>query len=576
MRIGLIDDLPGLSAYVGEILGIWGVLNVNHLTPGELMHLDPADTPVLLLPSGADGDHGVSAAVLEYTRRGGVIVTCLPGPVLAQATGIRVDSEREGPQRLRLTTAPMAGLAGESLVVVGPAQRWSLLDRETTALAVLYPAGFDIGDEGPGIVRRNVGSGDGAILALAFDLPLAVLLLRQGDPARTESGGRADGPARPTHLACEPGPQEPDWIPYADLLGRLLAELVTDAFPCPLPHLWHLPEGAPGIIVYSGDEDGADVEWNHQQFSEMTAAGGRMNLYLIPGNTYSTPQDVADYRQHHDVGPHPNIRPFDNAPVATRMDQMVRQIRQFEEQFGVTARTLRNHCVAWAGYLEPVTAMASCGIGMEGNYFCSTFLRDRGYAPYAAFGAALPLRYCHPDGTLLSVRQQHTHTMDDVYFGPESVPYSYGMSPQLWDTVLARVLDDVVQRFHVPHATCIHPSNWVRFSRDQGLSLVRQAVERELPVWSFDQWLSFLQVRETWRCGSLRWEVDRLVADFSGGDGPFSFVLPRRWRDLSLVEVDVQGGAVMGPAVRFGCDVEVIRIEGGTLQLAAQYGPGRL
>ena len=47
----------------------------------------------------------------------------------------------------------------------------------------------------------------------------------------------------------------------------------------------------------------------------------------------------------------------------------------------------------------------------------------------------MPLRFGLPDGELISVRQQHTHTMDDVYFGPENVPYSYRMSPELWETV---------------------------------------------------------------------------------------------------------------------------------------------
>ncbi len=570
MKIGLLSDLPGLSSYTGEILGMWGLLNVSRLAPSQLQALDPVQTPVLVLPAGADTEVGVSAAILKYARRGGAVVTCLPGASLAEAAGLTDDGERHGPQRLRLTRVPMVGLAGESLVVVGPSRRWALVDEQTTDWAVLYPAGQDVEGEAPAIVQRDVGAG--TVMALAFDLPLAVLMLRQGDPAHTETSGRADGPARPTQLACDVGPQEPDAIPYADLLGRLLAELVTHLFPCPLPHMWHLPDGAAGIVVYSGDEDSAKVEWNQQQFTEMTAAGGRMNLYVIPGNTHSTAADVAAYQAHHDVGPHPNIRALDGAPVSARVDEMVRQIREFEEMFRVPARSLRNHCVAWAGYLEPVRAMAACNVGMEGNYFCSTFLRDRGYAPYAAFGAAMPLRFGDPDGELLSVRQQHTHTMDDVYFGPEYVSYSYSMSEALWETVLARVLDDVVTRFHVPHATCIHPSNWVRFSREQGLALVRQAVARQMPVWSFDQWLTFLDDRETWDCESLRWEDDRLHASFGGCAGPFSFVLPRTWRGRELTDLKVDGGCVSTSASRFGRAVEVIRLEGETkLQLTARY-----
>jgi len=211
-------------------------------------------------------------------------------------------------------------------------------------------------------------------------------------------------------------------------------------------------------------------------------------------------------------------------------------------------------------------------VGMEGNYFCSTFLKDRGYAPYAAFGAAMPMRYGDPGGDLLSVRQQHTHTMDDVYFGPEIVPYSFRMSADLWESVLARVLDDVVQRFHVPHATCIHPSNWVRFSRDQGLALVRQAVERHMPVWSFDQWLEFLETRETWQCESMSWEEAQLSATFAGKGGPFAFALPRHWRGRTLGKLDVQGGEVMGSVDRFGRSVEMIHAVSSTrLELTAQY-----
>ena len=119
MRIGLLEGVQGLSDYTGEILSLWGVLNVSRLTPGQLAGLDPAQIPVLVLPTGADGETKVTEAVLDYARRGGAVLSCLPGPKLARAAGIHIDGDREGPQRLRLTRTPMAGLAGESLVVVG-------------------------------------------------------------------------------------------------------------------------------------------------------------------------------------------------------------------------------------------------------------------------------------------------------------------------------------------------------------------------------------------------------------------------------------------------------------------------
>ncbi len=67
----------------------------------------------------------------------------------------------------------------------------------------------------------------------------------------------------------------------------------------------------------------------------MKAAGGRMNLYIIPIRTNSTVADVDRYRRHHDVGPHPDIRPLDGRTVAERIAEFERQIRLFEEMFGL-------------------------------------------------------------------------------------------------------------------------------------------------------------------------------------------------------------------------------------------------
>ncbi len=513
MRVALLDHRPGLSAYIGEILNAWGLCAWSTEKPETLGTLDPQERPVLILPAGAVPDPGpIGTAVLAYVQRGGTAVVMLPTGELARAAGIEAKANKEPPLRLRLAGRPMAGLAGESLPVVGMASTWRLTKR-VLAEAFLYPAGL-YGGESPGIVRAPVG--DGTIIALAFDLPRAVLMLRQGDPSNREEGGRSDGPPRPTHLA-----------------------------------------------------------WNRTEFDAVAGAGGSMNLYVIPGNTRSTPENIAVYRRHHDVGPHPNIRSLDCEPVAARTAEMERQIQQFEQMFEGKAHSLRNHCLAWAGYLEPVEAMARCGVGMEGNYFCSTFLRGGDYAPYAVFGAALPLRFCHPGGDLIKVCQQHTHTMDDVYFGPEWMEYSYRLSPDQWETILARVFDEVVSRFHVPHAVCIHPSNWVRFSRDQGMSLLHQAARRGIPIWSFDQWLHFWEARRTWQCETMTWDGGLLRVSLQGDRraAELHLALPEAWGDRRLGGITVEGESVLGTrGQRHGRQMRLVSVGGGSsVAVTANY-----
>ena len=562
MHLALLEHGPGLSAYLGEILDAWGLASWSSVAPGALATLDPAEAPVLLVPAGAASGTGAATPpeqVLAFAARGGTALCILPEGDLAAAAGIESAGAQAGPLRLRLAGPPLAGLAGESLPVVGRAASWTVRPA-AEALGYLHVPGRDTG-ESVGLARMGVGRGQ--LVAAAFDLPRAVLLLRQGDPARREERGRPDGPARPTHLACELGPDEPAWIPYADLLGRLLVDLVRRAWPAPMPLLWHLPAGAPGLLLYSGDEDGAEVKWNRTELEAVAAAGGRMNLFLIPGSSRSTRADAVAYCQRHDLGPHPNLRTLDGAPVAVRVAELERQVRQFEEVFGVPARCTRHHCLAWAGYLDPVEGLARVGVRLESNYFCSTFLRRREYAPYAAFGAALPLRFGDPAGGLLPVHQQHTHTMDDVYFGPEQVAYSYRLSPAQWEAILARVLDEAVRRFHVPHAVCIHPSNWVRFSRPQGLALLRQARERGLPIWSFDQWLSFWEARQSWRVEAQSWDGHRLRVELAGARpvAGLHMALPQAWRELRLVEVRVDDQRVQPAGVRrFGEVVSLVEV----------------
>lgn len=568
MIVGLIDTGVGLPAYIGELFDTWGLRHWQPVAAGQVATLDPAVMPVVVVPAG---NVELEAAVVAYVERGGCAIGLLPRGAAATALGIESSETKAPPLRLRLTGPRLAGVAGESLPVVGTADTWSVAPG-ADAIGFLHCPGQDEG-ESVGLLGRQLG--EGTLVGVAFDLPLAVLLLRQGDPQNQERRSQFATPMRPSLLACELGGQEPGWIPYADLLGRVLVDLVRGLHRAPLPLLHHLPGAAPGILVYSGDEDGAEVAWNREELEHLATVGGRMNLYIIPGATKSTPADVDAYRRQHDVGPHPNLRQLDDAPVGERVAEMERQIHQFEDTFGGTVRSLRNHCVAWAGYLEPVEAMERLGVAMDANYFCSTFLRGRHYAPYGSFGAALPTRFGHPSGELTAVHQQHTHTMDDVYFGPDTVPYSYRFSPEQWEGILARVFDDIVGRYHVPHAVCIHPSNWVKFSREQGMALLRQAGERQMPVWSFDQWLTFWQDRAAWRWEYLTWDGARLFGRLAGEATreDLSLLLPMRQSARALSQVRVDGERTeLCPTRRYGEAVALVGLPPGrSLEVEVVY-----
>ncbi|MBM3277084.1 MAG: hypothetical protein FJY95_03260 [Candidatus Handelsmanbacteria bacterium] len=569
MRVAILQSPgEGLAAYVAQILHTWGLAEYGTIDPAAAGVLDPRQTPVLLCPAGAGGE-----GALAFARAGGTVVVCGPDETLARACGLAITGELATPVWLLPSALPTPGLAGELLPVVGRARRLEGATGARVLGQLVYPEHHD--RDLPGVFEVPVGAGQ--VVLFAFDLPLAVLLLRQGDPDRAEQQPAGDC-ARPSHLAFDLGPHTEGWIPFADLLARLLVEVVRRALPGPAPLLWHLPQGAPGLVVYSGDEDQAEVAWNEAEFAAVRAGGGRMNLYLIPERTHSTAADLARYRQHHDLGPHPDLRPFDGRPVGERLAEFERQVRFFEQHFGGRARTLRNHCTAWAGYLEIVEVMARLGVGMEGNYFSGGFGRFRQPAPYAPFGAALPMRFCWPSGRLVGVYQQHTHLADDLLFGASG--YSYKYTPAAFAAMLGRILADIAGRLHTPYATCIHPSNWVKFSGEQGIEVLVQAARRGMPVWSFDQWATFWEGRAACRCERVQWQPEsgRLRLEVSGSPRPaeLQLMLPARHAGVPLVRVQVGGGqGDCQPVRRYGEEVVFVPVgPGGAVTVEAEYTAG--
>ncbi len=566
MRVAILSDPPDLSDYLVEMFKMWGLVLYEVVGSDQISEMDPEDTPVVVCPASRG-----NRSLIDFARRGGTVICFLPEGPLSEAAGLVYEGEKEVPLRLRVTAYPAPGMAGERFPIVGCAKNY----RQAPEVQVLGYLSYTDRYEGESVGITETVVGWGRIVVFAFDLALCVLLLRQGDPNRAEVVPRGTGCARPSSMAIDIGPLDSGWIPFADLLSRLLVDTVRRYLPGPVPLLSHLPGMAPGILLYSGDEDNADVASNDAEFECVAAAGGRMNLYIIPNRTQSTALDVERYRVQHDVGPHPNLRPLDGYPVSERLVEFERQIRMFQDQFDTPARSLRNHCTAWAGYLEPVEVMEKLGVGMDGNYFSGTYGYSREDAPYAAFGGAMPMRFCWPDGRVLNVFQQHTQLADDIMFG--TADYSYRLSPQVFVGVLDRIFTDIETRFHTPYSVCIHPGNWVKFSRPQGRELLRQANERQFPIWSFDGWLAFWEARDTWRFNGMTRQGRRLQFALEGerSHDALCLAIPLKDSETSLVEIELDGERAEWQTVRrYGEDLALVPVppQKTAISVSIMYG----
>ena len=122
-------------------------------------------------------------------------------------------------------------------------------------------------------------------------------------------------------------------------------------------------------------------------------------------------------------------------------------------------------------------------------------------------------------------------------------------------------MEDSASRFHTPYGVIIHPSNWVVFSEQQGRVLLRQAVAKNIPIWSYDQWCDFWEIRDQWRLQDLSWKDGTLTYRASGaaGRGDLRWSVPVRFAGLTLASVRVDGEPVgFEPVIRYGAPVALI------------------
>ena len=396
----LIDGEAAPPATFAGATWDWGWLNTLEQEFGPVDVLDVGEPPpelpawvgaVLSAGAAAVLSPAWEAALERWTRDGGRLLVDAPrgGPTLAAEPRWMLRWEDLGPEMGGDFLAGLAGLAGA----------------DTVAAA---------GPHGAGRLTRSGAALSRLILSLQQGRP--------GDDLRArESGGHPDL-LTPVDLGVLP--PELAEVPVADLLER---RLIAFAFGGDLlAGLWHVPEGRPGALLPSHDEEQLGDKTLFQADYELEQRAVSA-YYIIPGRMSAAGlarlcDEGFEVGVHWDRGyPRPRwerlgiwrYRPF------KRVSLLRDQLAQLQGAMppGCEVRGNRNHGLLWteeyAGVFEHLQA--------AGLTYDSTYGPDGDRYGYA-FGTGLPFRPLGANGLPHDLLELPFLFQDDERMDPGMLP----------------------------------------------------------------------------------------------------------------------------------------------------------
>lgn len=574
MKIWIVKSAGPMdgSLYLEEIFSAFGFCFVQRCELSEALVAAQPANDILILPAGSQ-----VAGIERFLHAGGSVVAICPDASLEQLAGLTLKTV-PAPSSLRLRFAqPICiGTRGESLLTLGNARLYEPAPGPQVIAYLSVPG--DATSDSVGITQCIVGNGK--LILYAYDPVLCIARLRQGYPDRSGVLPIGQRVPRAAFLQYPEAPHDTFWRPTADLHAQALCEIARRELSrqVPIATLWHLPQGSASILLFSGDEDNSEQSASDQQMSQVESAGGAMNLYVIPDLTSITRQHIEQYtRRGHHVSVHPNLLSSTDKPLAAQLEVAETQVRLFRETFDWPARTARNHFYFWPGYLEMMELWQRLGIGMDASTCATLHYHSLEFGPYANVHSAIPLRFVREDGELIDVYHQPTHVNDDLLVHPDKF-YSLKYSPEQFECIAQRMFDEAASLFHAPICANVHPGNYVVFSAPSAKTLLAQAHQRNLPIWSIDRWHEFWRSRATWRQSDHSWDGHELRFNLCGSSCESLWVmLPPSARGgasaLSTVTLNGNVSTLVQHVVRYGVRMAQVPLPPGAIdvQVVARY-----
>ena len=583
----VVDDADPFGRYIAEILrcegfAAFGVIDRSGLSDEALSTCDL----VVLAPMLVARDELI--LLRGFVRRGGSLLVIRPDAALGELLGLRPTgrSLTQGYVQIGSSAPAWAELSSQPLRIDGPVDVFDLAG--ATPIASLSTSA-DGAQPHVAVSLRSLGQGGGKAAAFTFDLSRSVVHARQGNPSWAMDRRRR-GPVRAIDLFIDPSsPGRLAWtdderveIPRADELQRLFANVVVylTSGRRPTPRFWYFPAGEKALLVLTGDDHGkADVASRFERrktFDDRLRGSGDDDANTVRATTYLWPDTPrrharpqlsdeagADFHaEGFEISLHPNAGRDDHRPekLAYHLERSLRLWRSRYPSLPVPA-TLRWHCAAWAGWVEPALIGRVHGIRLDLNYyyFPADVVRDR---PGFFTGSAMPMRFADADGHPIDVFQLCTQMTDE---SGQSYPVTV-------EALLDAALGD--DGFFGAFAANVH----TREDDDEFIldAIVRTARSRGVRVISARGLLDWLDAREASCCEVVGWDERTLILSIDvapGAAGRLTLLLPASNGERAVLSIASQGTPV--PFRRhLAKGIEYVALEPQTGTYEVSYGSG--
>ena len=535
--------------YYTEILRNEGFNNFNVSDISSVSQATLADYDVVIL-----GETTLSATQVttfsNWVTGGGNLIAMRPDKKLADLLGLTDASSTLDNAYLLVDTSTDVGngIVGQTIQFHGTADRYTL--NGASSIANLY-TNATTATANPAVTVRNVGNNGGQIAAFTYDLARSIIYTRQGNIAW--AGLERDGfsPIRSDDLffGNASGDVQADWvnlnkvaIPQADEQQRLLANLIIkiNLDKKPLPRFWYFPNGKKAVVLMTGDDHAnGGTAGRFDQFKAKSPANCvpenwdcvRGTSYIYPNSPLTSQQAAAYEAEGFEVALHVNTNCADF--TATTLENFyTQQLSTFATNYSSipAPSTQRHHCLVWSDWFTTPEVELNHGIRFDTTYYYwpPSWVANR---PGFFTGSGMPMRLANQNGTIIDVYNATTQLTDE----------SGQTYPSSIDTLLDRAIG--TEGYYGVFNVNAHTDSTNSTVAD---AVVKSAQDRNLPIVSAKQMLTWLDGRNSSSFDSLTWSNNTLNFTITKGTGANNLqaMLPTKRDNFVLDSITRNGSAV--------------------------------